>query len=109
MQAQKPAEGILKTNDWGDSKWYHIRCECGSDDCSHEIHVEADKVDISIHLYANYHTKWWERKRWSQIWHILTRGYSTMQTTIVINEQTALNYAEAIKSAINDVKDFRSK
>jgi hypothetical protein len=109
MQAQKPAEGILKTNDWGDSKWYHVRCDCGSDDCSHELQVEADEVEISVHLYANYHTKWWERKRWSQIWQILTKGYSKMQTTIVLNEQTALNYAEAIKSAINDVKDFRSK
>jgi hypothetical protein len=109
MNAEKPAEGILKTNEWGDSKWYHVRCSCGSDDCSHELQVEADDCDISVHIYANNHTKWWEKNRWKQIWHILTKGYSEMQTTIVLNEQTALNYAETLKSAMKDVKAFREQ
>jgi hypothetical protein len=109
MEAQKPAEGILKTDEWGNSKWYYIRCDCGSGDCSHEINVEADDIHVQVHIYSNHHTKWWERKRWSQIWQILTQGYAEMQTTIVLSEQTALNYSEVLKAAIKDVKDFRSK
>ena len=107
MTPETPAEGILKTAQWGDSKWYHVRCNCGSDDCSHELNVEADEVEVSVHIYANNHTKWWEKNRLGQIWQILTKGYAKMQTTIVLNEQTALNYANALTSAIDDVKEFR--
>lgn len=106
---ERPAEGILKTSEWGDSKWYHIRCDCGSDECSHEVNVEADEVDVSVHIYVKNHTRWWEKNRWQQIWQILTRGYAQMNTTIVLNEQTALNYAETLKYAINDVKQFRDE
>ncbi len=108
MEAQKPAEGILKTSEFGDSKWYHIRCDCGNDDCSHEMEVEADDFGVQVHIYVKNHTRWWEKKRWKQIWQILTKGYAQMDTTIVLNEQTALNYAETLKSAINDVKKFKA-
>lgn len=107
MGAQKPAEGILKTTEWGNSKWYHIHCSCGSEDCAHEVNIEADDCDVQVHIYHNQHTKWWEKNRWKQIWQILTKGYAEMQTTIVMNEQTALNYAETLKAAMKDVKDFR--
>lgn len=109
MKPETPAQGILKTNEWGDSKWYHIRCECGSDDCSHEMNVEADEVDVSVHIYAKNHTKWWKMNRWQQIWQILTKGYAEMETTIVLREQTALNYAAALTSAVNDVKVYRNQ
>jgi hypothetical protein len=109
MRAQKPAEGILKTNDWGNSKWYQVRCDCGNDDCSHEVNVEAEDFGIQVHIYVKNHTKWWEKNRWKQIWQILTKGHAEMETTIVMNEQTTLNYAEALKSAINDVKLFNTK
>lgn len=108
MKAQKPAEGILKTSEFGDSKWYHIRCDCGNDDCSHEIEVEADDFGVQVHIYVKNHTRWWEKNRWKQIWQILTKGYAQMDATIVLNEQTALNYAETLKSAITDVKKFKA-
>jgi len=108
MTPEKPAEGILKTNEWGDSKWYHIRCDCGSEDCSHELNIESDDIAISVHIYSNHHTKWWEKKRWAQIWQILTKGYAEMQTTIILNEQTALNYADALVCALDDVNEFRA-
>lgn len=107
MEAQKPAEGILKTSEFGDSKWYHIRCDCGNDDCSHEMEVEADDFGVQVHIYVKNHTRWWEKNRWKQIWQILTKGYAHMDTTIILNEQTALNYSETLKSAINDVKQFK--
>jgi len=107
MTAELPAQGIMKTTEWGDSKWYHVRCDCGNDDCSHTVNVEADGFGVQVHIYANSHTKWWEKNRWSQIWNILTKGYAEMQTTIVLNEQTALNYAVALNNAVVDVKQFK--
>ena len=108
MKAQKPAEGILKTNEWGDSKWYYVSCDCGSEDCAHTIEVEADDLHVCVHIHSNHHTKWWEKARWKQLWQIMTKGYSEMETTIVMKEQTALNYAETLKSAIKDVKEFKA-
>lgn len=109
MKTEKPAEGILKTSEWGDSKWYHVRCDCGNEDCSHEVNVEADDCGVQVHVYVKNHTKWWEKTRWKQIWQILTKGYAEMETTIVMNEQTSHNYAEALKSAIKDTKQFKEE
>lgn len=108
MKAEKPAMGILKTSDFGDAMFYHVACDCGSEDCAHDIEVEADDIHIQVHIYHNQHTKWWEKKRWSQIWQILTKGYTEMQTTIVLDEQTALNYSATLKTAMQDVKKFRN-
>jgi hypothetical protein len=109
MNAEEPAQGILKTSEWGDSKWYHIRCSCGNDDCSHDVNIEADDCDVQVHIYAKNHTKWWKMNRWQQIWQILIKGYAEMDTTIVLDEQTAINYANALTSAVKDVKLFKEQ
>lgn len=107
MNYEKPAEGIMKTGEFGPSKHYFIQCQCGSIECAHDVEVEADDCDIQVHIYYTCRTKWWDKNRWKQIWEILTKGYTEMQATLVINEQTALNYSETLKSAMNDVKEFK--
>jgi hypothetical protein len=101
VKYQKPAEGVLKTDaSWGNSLVYHVRCDCGDEYCSHEVEIEADKMHIQVHTHLIVHTRWSGKSRWKQIWQILTKGYAEMQSTIVMKEQTALNYAETIKVAI---------
>jgi len=46
-------------------------------------------------------------RRVQMTWSIWTRGYVKTETTIAMTEQQALNYAETLKSAIKDVKDFK--
>ena len=108
MTPQEPAQGILKQSEFGDAKFYYVQCDCGNEDCTHSIEVEADDSHVKIHLYHTQHTKRWEKNRWQQIWQILSKGYAEMQTTIVLNEQTALNYSAMLQSAVKDVKEFRS-
>ena len=108
MIPQRAATGVLKKGDWGDSMWYYIHCDCGSEDCAHDINIEADEFHVQVHIHHVQHTKWWEKNRWRQIWQILTKGYAEMQTTIVLDEQTALNYADNLVAAMDDVKEFRS-
>jgi len=108
MEAQEPATGILKHGDFGDVKFYYIQCTCGSEDCSHDIEVEAGEVGVSVYIYVTQHTKWWEANRWKQIWQILTKGYAEIKSTIVMDQQTAFNYANALTSAVEDVKQFRN-
>lgn len=108
MVPERPATGILKQGDFGLAKFYHVQCDCTDPDCAHTLEVEADEIEVSVHIYNTVHTKWWEKNRWKQIWQLLTKGYAEMQTTIVLNEQTALNYADTLVSAMDDVKEFRA-
>jgi len=107
MKLQTPAEGILKKNDWGDAKTYHVVCDCGSEDHTHDLWIEAEDVGITVTIYATVKSPWWSMNRFKQIWTLLAKGYLEHQTVLTMNEQTALNYAETLKSAIKDVKDFK--
>ena len=111
MEPQTPAVGILKTHDFGDSKFYHIPCECGNDDDSLQLEVAADECGITIRQYSKIKTRWWGENvlmnRLKLIWLILFCGYIDMESYTVLSEQAALNYAETIKKAIKDVECFK--
>src|SRR6056297_4356124 len=107
MKAEKPAEGVLKTNDFGDAMFYYVHCDCGNPDDAHEIVIEADDAHVQVHIQYTEHNKWWNKSRWRQIWEIITKGYAEQQASLVLSEQAALNYAETLKSAVKDVKVFK--
>ena len=107
MKAQAPAEGILKRNDWGYSKVYQIVCGCGDNNHDHNLWVEAEEDNVSATLYVNVKSPVWSMGRFKQIWTLLTKGYLTHESTIYMSEQQALNYAETLKSAVQDVKNFK--
>lgn len=109
MLTEKPADGILKLNDWGESKWYYITCDCLDSDHAHTVNIEADDHGVNVHVYATVKTRFWEKRRWRQIWSLLTRGYAEYEGTVILKEQQAINYAEALTSAVNDVKLFKAK
>lgn len=108
MTPEKPAKGILLVNNWGSSKMYKAVCECGNDECSHTIDIEAD-TDVNVSIYTTTRTNFWSKNRWSHIWKLLTKGHADFETTIVMDKQTALNYADVLKSSIEDVEEFRKK
>ena len=137
MKAQAPAEGILKRGDYGDSKFYQIVCGCGQEYHDHNVEVEAAETGVNVNIYATAKTNYWSEiveKRydidnpWQQefdwfwkdlvnnfvrkvkvTWEVWTTGAVRVETTIAMSEQQALNYAETLKSAIKDVKDFRNQ
>ncbi len=135
MKKQTPAEGILQTNDFGNSKWYQVVCGCGQPDHTLTVEVEAEETGVNVNTYVTAKTDYWTesiKKRydiespylqeldwalkdiWNGFitrikltWTVWTKGYVQCETTITMSEQQALNYAETIKSAIQDVKDFK--
>jgi hypothetical protein len=137
MKAQQPAEGILKTNDFGDSKWYHVVCGCGQPDHTLTVEVEADDMGVNVNTYATVKTDYWTdsfKKRydidnpylqefdwfWKDLingfltrlrltWDIWIKGYVRAETTIAMSQQQALNYAETLKVAMEDVKKFKAQ
>jgi len=109
MKTQTPAEGVMKTNDWGDSKVYRIACNCGDENHNHNMWVEADDHDITVTIYTTGKTNYWSKTRWYHIWTLLTKGYIDTESTVCLSKQQALNYAETLKSAIVDVDTFRAE
>lgn len=134
MKAESPAVGIMKTNDFGDSKFYKVVCGCGQPDHDINFEVEAADTGISVNTYITAKSDHWNEtvgkkydidnnwlqewdwfwkdlvngfvRRLKMTWAIWTQGYIKTESTIAMTEQQALNYAETIKSAIQDVKDF---
>ena len=137
MKAQTPAEGILKRNDFGDAKYYQVVCGCGQEYHDHNVEVEADETGVNVHVYATIKTDYWSEtfkknydidndwlqtidwvwkdlangfiRRVKVTWELWTTGAVTTETTIAMSEQQALNYAETLKSAVKDVKEFREQ
>ncbi len=137
MKPETPAEGILKTNDFGDSKWYHVVCGCGQPDHALTVEVEADEMGVSVNTYATVKTNYWTETfkpnvgtdnvwleefdsfwkglvnglitRLKLTWTVWTKGYVKAETTILMSEQQAINYANTLTSAVRDVKMFRYK
>jgi hypothetical protein len=109
MKAQKPAEGILKSGDWGDAKSYVIPCSCCGTDCEHNVWVEADETGVSVTTYTKIKSQWWKFNRFQIIWKLLTKGYVEYEGSVILTQQQAINYAETLKSAVVDVETFRKK
>lgn len=111
MDAQVPAQGILKINEWGNSRIYKIECDCAASDCAHLIDIEATKTSVDVTIYVTVETNSWSwnglMTRLRLTWDIWVKGYSKYQSSIILQEQVALNYAETLKSAINDLRKFR--
>lgn len=137
MKAQTPAEGVLKRNNFGSSKYYQVVCGCGQEYHDHNLEVEADETGVNVNLYITVKTDYWSEtveKRydidnpWLQeidwfwkglvnsfvrkvkvTWELWTTGAVTAESTISMSEQQALNYSETLKTAMKDVKQFRDQ
>lgn len=136
MKPETPAEGIMRTGDFGDSKWYKVVCSCGDPDHDINFEVEAEETGINVNTYVTAKTDYWgetfkqrhdinnvwleefdrfwkdvangliRRVKWT--WRIWTQGYVRCETTIAMTEQQALNYANILTQAVSDVKILRN-
>jgi len=108
LTAQQPAEGILKRNDWGDTKAYTIACSCGDNSHDHNLWVEADTAGITVTIYTRLQSKWWSMNRFRTIWTLLTKGHVEYECTTIMTDQQVITYAGALTSAVDDVAKFKA-
>jgi len=106
---QTPAEGIMQTNDWGNSKVYRVACTCGDESHNHNMWVEADDHEVSVTIYTTVKSNWWSKTRWHAIWTLLTKGYIDTESAVIMRRQQAFNYAHTLLSAVEDVAQFRKE
>jgi len=132
LTPQIPAEGITGTGDYGDSKFYRIACTCGSDDDSINICIEADEHSVVVRHWATVKTDWWrqpfnitynenfivlEAKQFANAVINRTRlafqalfvGYIKFDGETSLTAQQAINYANALTSAVNDIGFLRKE
>lgn len=88
---------------------YKVVCDCGDDDCTHTVDVEASEHDVVVTIYTRTRTDFWSKSRWHHIWKLLFKGHTDFETSIVMKKQVALNYADVLHSAVKDVENFRNK
>ena len=129
MKAQKPAEGIMQTHEYGFSKVYKVACSCTNHEHEHTVDVEADEYGVNVLIYTTVKTvkqcydidnevlqevDWFLKGLYNSIirklkltWELWTTGAVTAETVITMTEQQGLNYAETLKTAVEEVKNFR--
>jgi len=108
VNPQTPAEGIMLYKDYGPSKMYRVGCECGCDDCSHMVDVDADETGVTVTTYTTQKTNFWSKNRFQLMWTLLTKGYVEYEASLIMSKQQALNYANVLNSAVNDVEQFQA-
>lgn len=109
MKAQTPAKGILQTGDWSDAKSFMINCDCTDPyhavDMWIEVNRDTDIETVDVIFYVKTTNDYW-REGYSRIkaaWDILTKGVHTQSNTLLLDKQSALNFAEAIKRTVKEL------
>lgn len=120
LKYQKPAQGILLTKDFGDCKIYHVSCDCGEPDDSILVEVSSENTGVTVTHHITSKTDYWRTptkyywlnaflnriKLTKDIWF---KGQIEYQTSTMLTEQQAYNFAETLRTAIKDVGEFTSK
>lgn len=107
MTPQTAAKGVLMIKDYGNCKMYKAVCECFSDSCSHTIDIEQESNLVTVTIYTQQKTNFWQKSRWKYIWQLLTKGQATFETSLIMDKQVALNYANTIQCAIKDIENWQ--
>lgn len=132
MQAQKPARGIMETGEWKDARSYLITCGCGTPEHSHQVFVESqpDTRDVTVTIYTTEYTSFsgeplrlrydiendwlqsidwaWKRavngviRRCRLTWQLWWHGEVQYEADLILDRQTAINYAQALEQAVRD-------
>ena len=118
MIPQEPAEGVLKINDFGSSKFYLVACQCGNPDDDIRLEIEADDHTVSVHQWTRVKTNWWATPtkfvwlngvihRIRLTYELWIKGQLEYESYTLMNSQQAINYARTLTQAVDDVQKYR--
>ncbi len=109
MKPQEPARGITALSDNDIYKYYRVHCDCTDE--SHDVDVfievtpEPDPDTVSVTFFVNTWSPVYKSfvDRIKAVWSILTQGTYKQQHDIILNKQSALNFATAITNSIDQL------
>jgi hypothetical protein len=111
MEIQNPAYGIMQTGNYEDAKTFLIACDCG--DIQHgvyshiEVETENDNRSINLNFFVNMFIPYSDSfiDRIKTAWKVLTTGTFSMEHTLILKKQTAINLCSAINESIKDLEN----
>jgi len=115
MQVEKPAHGISVEYDSDDTKAYRVNCDCMGDDHAVSTWVEV-RADEDMGVDVIFYVKTWtpaslaDGGLWQRVKkavNVLFKGVDLQEHGILLREQAALNWIEAVGLAIIDVKKYQ--
>ena len=116
MEYQKPAAGIMLSHNYRNSKSFTIECDCATPE--HAIHswieVLPDKPAhyVQISFFVNTRVPAWHLnlvERFKLAWKILINGRTCQESELILNKQSAFNFANAILETIKELESNKSE
>lgn len=110
MQPQDISLGVSKNS----TGVITVNCDCGDSSHNHTVFVNNDEGIISVDVYTvtyskfkltEFHrTDFWNAisNRFKQAFAILFKGYAEYETNLLLDKQSALNYADALIKAVKE-------
>jgi len=112
MKAQQPAQGISIDNDFGDAKVFNVECDCTSDDHAVKMWIEVQRDNFIPDVEVSFYVTTWTREFWknwparlSAVYDILIKGVHKQEHHMLLNKQSALNFAAAIKNTVEEMEE----
>ena len=105
-----PARGIMSTGSWDYADSYRIACDCTDNRHDIDVWIEVEPDNeiraITLLLYCELETPWWEQgfNRLQEAWRVLTQGHSKFQGSLVMNQETAENFLNALERSLQRLK-----
>jgi len=109
MTPQIPAQGISIEGDWGDAKTFNVECDCTADDHAVKMWIEVqrdtDIPDVEVSFYVTTWTPFWDANwsRFKAAYEVLFKGVHKQEHHMVLNKQSAINFAHAILSTVDEI------
>jgi hypothetical protein len=115
MKYQEPAQGIMLQKDFGHSKNFKVECDCSSDD--HAAHMWIELSDdkemqcVEVSFYVHTWTPLWEGwgARLRAVYEILFKGVHKQEHHMILDKQSALNFAKTIIKNVKELENDNSK
>ena len=112
---QTPASGIAEIGYQSHNhRAYRVQCECTSVDHALDVWIEVEPDSecglVELTIIANLWTPVFNGilDRIKAAWNILFKGVHKQEHSILLNHQSALNFAETLTTAINDLQTRKS-
>jgi hypothetical protein len=111
----------MKTDDFGDSIWYKVNCDCNSDDHITTIEFEHDKefhfMTLNFYKKMVWTSRWgdiaWYERLWRRItcaFKMLFTGYIEIEEYVILQDEEHISsFIEALQEGKQRIKEAMEK
>lgn len=116
MNAEKPATGISQLVDYTNAKCYRVECHCTSHDHVVDTWIEVERPfedleEISVSFHVKTYSSPFADGFWKRLKNAckIILGKDEQQHEIILTQQVAKNWINAVESAIAEFKRDENK